>query len=657
FVTRNVHAATGIDTDHQRNLCEFVLGRKAVEKVSRLALADSEARVALTEIKTINKQLELHIKKPDTLETFLGLANDPGIDQKLETVRAELKKAQSKDVILARMVPKEIRLPHVDRNAIDRLLEKSTEGIGETVAAVVNAHIKEHLDPDGERWLAYGANHIGADSKCPFCALETTKSDLVTAIRSFFSAEYKTFTESLSLDIQQIRDQLGSEVFAPIRAGVTGQLAASAQWADVIPIDQPALATALDEAEAAWKCGATKLGALIKSKQAKPLEGIEPSLADEAVTGYARALTILKDVNIILTTNARKIEEWKATLSKADTTEIEKRLHRLENQKARFEPLAQELISKRNALIEKRNKLDEEKVILKKEIDEYAVKVVGKYQAGINHYLNHFGCDIRIESVEPRFPSGRASVQYTLKAHGHEIELGVSDTGPCFETVLSDGDKYTLALSFFFARLKDHASLNGRIIVLDDPVNSFGSSRRTLLEEAIRDMRLRGAQVVVLTHDERLAAMMWRDKKLNGLASLQVERTRAGSCLKPWDVERATQSAYVGDYLTLIDYLDHGGDHEKPRVCIRPYLEQRLRHLFPGPPFQTRDTLGQMIGKIRSSTPGSRLSVLLPKLSELESINNAALPSYHATDDVPGMPPLTPDGVRLFAEKALAVLG
>lgn len=657
FVTRNVHAATAVDAENKRNLCELVLGRTAVEKVARLASADSEGRAALAEMKAVDKQLEIIIKKPDTLELFLGLPSDPEIDQKIEKVRAELKEAQSKDAILARAVPAAILLPRIDRTAIAQLLEKSSEGIGENVAAVVNAHIAERLDRDGETWLSYGTKHLGADGKCPFCAQETAKSDLITAIRSYFSAEYRAFTESLSLEIQQINERVGAAAFVQIRAGVAGQFVAAAQWADVAPIDQAALSASLGEAEAAWKSGAMKLGAVLSSKQAKPLQKLEPALADEAAVEYERALTILDNVNAILSSSAAKAEERKANLSKADTAEIESRLHRLENQKARFESKAQELLDKRNSLIETRAAIDEEKKVLKKEIDEYADKVVGKYQAGINHYLSHFGCDIRIESVEPKFPSGRASVHYKLKAHGHEIDLGISDAGPSFETVLSDGDKYTLALSFFFARLKDHASLSGRIVVLDDPVNSLGSSRRTLIEGVIRDLRVRGAQVVVLTHDERLAAMMWRDAKLKDIVSLQVERTGKGSCLKPWDVERATQSEYVEHYLALVEYLGNGGDHKKPARCIRPYLEQRLRHLFPGPPILTRDTLGQMIARIRVSALGSRLHALLPKLTELESINDAALPSHHATDDVPGMQPLSPEGVRLFAQKALDVLG
>ncbi len=656
FVTRNVHAATGVDPEHRRNLCELVLGRKAIEKVAKLALADSEGRAALTEINTIDKQLKLLIKEPDTLETFLGLPNDLEVDQRMEKVRAELKEAQNKDVILAKIVPKEVPLPQVDRNAIAQLLEKSDEGIAENVATVVRTHIKEHLDDEGEKWLEYGEKHIGANGKCPFCAQETATSDLFTAIRSYFSDEYRSFTESLLQEIEQIREQLGSAVFAQIRAGVAGQLAAAVPWADVTPIDQSTVNATLDEAEAAWKCAATKLGTVVASKQAKPLERMEPSIADEAVVEYKRALVLLTNVNIILTDIAKKAEDRKAALSKADTAEIEKRLHRLENQKTRFEPSAQELLGKRTVLLEKRATLAAEKVVLKREIDEHATRVVGKYREGINHYLVHFGCDIRIESVQPGFPSGRASIQYRLKAHGHEIKLGLSDAEPCFETVLSDGDKYTLALSFFFARLKDYPNLSDRIVVLDDPVNSLGSSRRTLIEGVIRDLRVRGAQVVVLTHDERLAAIMWRDRKLRNIVSLQVERTRAGSRLKPWDVERATQSEYVEHYLTLVEYLDNGGDHERPAGCIRPYLEQRLRHLFPGPPFTTRDSLGPMIGRIRDSATDSRIHVLFEKLPELESINDATLPSHHATDDVPGMSPLNPDGVRLFAEKALNIL-
>ena len=547
-------------------------------------------------------------------------------------------------------------LPTVNRKAIAAFMEMNVDDLGVGIAVLIREHIEQHLGDDGENWLAYGAKHIRADNRCPFCAQDITGSDLVAAIRSYFSERYRVHTESLAVEIQAIRDQLGADAFPPLQAALSAQIAVAAQWAEDMPIDQLAVTTTLTDAETAWKSGAEKLEGVIANKQARPLERMEPALCEEPIADYERAISLLKHVNGILSESTHKAEQRKSSLLKADIAEIEQRLHRLENKKARFEPLAQNLLERRNAVIEKRKELDDKKSALKEEIDKHANRVVSKYQVGINHYLEHFGCDMRIESVEPAFPSGRASVQYILKVHGCKIGLGVSATEPCFETVLSEGDKNLFALSFFFARLKDQNDLTGRVVVLDDPVNSLGSSRRTLIEGVIRDLRTRGAQVVILTHDELLAALVWRDRKLRPIVPLQIARTKKCSRIQSWDVERALQTAYVKHYLALSDYVNNGGDHEKAAGCIRPYVEQRLRHLFPGPPFETRDSLGEMIQKIRESTPGTRLYSLQSKLTDLVSINDASLPSHHATDDVPGMAPLTPDAVRLFAQKALDVL-
>jgi len=658
FINRNVHASSSVDSEQKRNLCEFVLGRTAVRKLKRLTDADNENRAALKALNAVDKEIERLIKKPDTIETFLGLPNDPRIDEAIERTRQDLKQAQSKEAILKRPTPQAILIPTVDRDFIAQLLGKSTKGIEAGAAAIVKKHISEHLDSDGERWLGYGANHLRDQNLCPFCAQDVTTSALVKAIQSYFSAEYGSYMETLLSEIKKIKEELGLAKFQTIRAQINAQFVIAVQWANVMQINQAEIETSLTEAEAHWKNGEEKLMAIIDSKQSKPLDQFNSSGMSEGLVQYENAIKKICEVNEIILTVGKKAEEYKAALTKADSMKIEQHLSRLENQKMRYLPQIQELLSNRIIQTETRQRLEEEKTVLKKEIDEHGTRVIDNYQAGINDYLRYFGCDMQIESAEPQFPSGKASVQYKLKVHGHEIELGLSEMSPCFETVLSDGDKCTFALSFFFARLKE-IDLTGRIIVLDDPVNSLGDVRRTLIEGVIRDLRRRGAQVIVLTHDKRLAAMIWRDRepKMKPLASLQVEKTNQGSRLISWDVERATQSQYVEDYLILSDFLERGGDHMKAAGRIRPYLEQRLRYLFPGPPFSTGDPLGIMLGKIRRSAQGSRIYVLQDKLTELEEINNASLPDHHASDDVPHMVPLTSDGVRIFAEKALRVLG
>jgi wobble nucleotide-excising tRNase len=657
FVLRNVHAASSVDSEQRRNLCEYVLGRKAIENLKRLAEADDEARKALQVKDEAERQLGLVIKKPDKLETFLALPNDPTVDEQLRIARADITQAQSKEAIIARVVPTQVAVSGIECSKIAEILERSSEGIGANVAGVVREHIRQHLDNEGENWLAYGARNLRDDLLCPFCGQDVTNSSLARAIRSYFSDEYRTYTESLAADIKRMRMRSSPAAYSEARAAISGQIALASQWTDDMVILQDAVKTSLDKAETSWKRGAKMLDELIVAKQSQPLDRMDSALANEALTEYQHATDILASVNEVLLASAKKAEERKAALSNADVASIRDRISRLENQKMRFEPLAEGLIATRNDQIQRRSKLTEEKTVLKKAIDEHAARVLGKYQEGINYYLRHFGCEMQIESVEPTFPSGKASVQYALRAFGQNIPLGVSDDRPSFETVLSEGDKAALALSFFFARLKGHTDLTGWTVVLDDPVNSLGSSRRRIIEGVISDLRKRGAQVIVLTHDDTLAALIWRDRGLNpkDIVTLQVERTGANSHLVPWNIERAMQSQYVRDYLTLYDYIIQGGDHSHASARIRPYVEQRLRHLYPGSPLDSRDTLGIMLGKIRKSSMGDRLYPLQCKLTDLDYINAVSLPTEHATDDAKHLPPPDATEVRISVQKALDI--
>lgn len=656
FISRNVHAATAVGAEHRRNLCEFALGREAVKKVNRLAEVDQEARAVLADRNQIEQQLRLLIKGSDTLETFLVLPKEPRVDELIEKARSELRESQARDVILARALPEPVPLPAVHPEEMLAVLQRRADGIGPEVSDVVQRHIQERLDSDGEAWLAYGAKHVSADEKCPFCAQDIAGLGLVQAIHSYFSREYRAYSEALFQELQGMMDRLGPTALSEIRVLIATQLGNAAQWSDQAPVEQRTVNAALHEAEAAWKRGASLLQHLVAKKLAHPLEKIDRSVVDEAVADYERAMGLLSEVNTILSASREAAQARKAVLARADSTQIESSLHRSENQKARYDPSVEDLVTRRALLSTKRQGLDGEREQLKDAITAEASRVTGKYQKGINHYLEYFGCDCRIESIKSTFPSGKASMQYKLKVRGREIDLGFSEREPCFETVLSEGDKNALALSFFLARLKDQQDLGGRVVVLDDPVNSLGSSRRRLVAAAIRDLYTRGAQVVVLTHDDLLAALMWRDSKLRGMVCLQMERTRKGTWLRTWDVERATRTEYVEAYLTLVEYLESGGDHSVAAGRIRPYLEQRIRHMYPGPPFSTRHSLGDILNIVRTSSPGSRVYPLRVKLPGLEEINQAALPSHHATDDAPGLRPLSPEEVRLFVEKALKVL-
>ena len=79
-----------------------------------------------------------------------------------------------------------------------------------------------------------------------------------------------------------------------------------------------------------------------------------------------------------------------------------------------------------------------------------------EYQWAINRYLNDFGAGFQIVKVSRSFAGGRQpSATYAVELRGFEVPLGDAGTPvgtPSFRTVLSSGDKSTLALAFFLAR-------------------------------------------------------------------------------------------------------------------------------------------------------------------------------------------------------------
>ena len=659
FVNRNVYMGGSVGPDNKRNLCELVLGRQAVADVDRLAAATDAATSAVKEGKRLDGELRQLIKPVHTVAEFMKLTQDADIEDKHAAAVKALAEARSAEATAKRLVPSAVVLPVIDRTLIDRILSATTDKVGADVAAIVRDHVKDHLDQKGEEWLTYGAAHADNDA-CPFCGQDLRDVKLVEAIRTYFGDEYRSFIDGIQGDIAALRNALGSDTLSAFRTDMASQIAIAASWNEQSPVDVVALNAALDQADREWQAAATQMKALLQKKLGSPLDAVPLQEADSALAGYEEALASLKPVNDALTACSVAAAAHKAKVSGANVDELIKGIQRLDDQKARHEPDTLQLIADIQKAADTRKAAEDAKVAIKKAIDNHAARVIAPYQASINAYLGDFGCRMRIDAVEPRFPVGKASVSYKMVVRGTEIPLGAVAGEPCFDSVLSEGDKYSLALAFFFARLGSNTNLTGRVVLLDDPVNSLGGSRRLAIETVIRDLRKRGAQVVVLTHDDRLAAMIWRDSiklpHMKDIVTLAVEEVANGSRMVPWDAEYATSSQYVKDYITLADFLNGDGSAAETAPAIRRYVEQRLRHLYPGPPLTTRDTLGCMIGRIREAASGSRLEALKGVLPELEKINDASLFAHHASDD-PGLAVLKDGEVREWARRALDVLG
>jgi wobble nucleotide-excising tRNase len=286
---------------------------------------------------------------------------------------------------------------------------------------------------------------------------------------------------------------------------------------------------------------------------------------------------------------------------------------------------------------------------------------LGKYEETINAYLRRFGATFSITGTKPSWAGGKTSSTYKILLNDQPLDLGDARTPkgtPCFRTALSAGDKSTLALAFFLARLDREPALSDKVVVLDDPFSSLDQFRLACTQQAICELADRAEQVIVLSHNPFFLKHIYDACPKTDLKTLHVVRGRGSAFrLEEWDIGRACRPESDVAYFNLQTYLDEGvsGDGDLRAIAkeIRICLEGALRSRFPGH-FAAHGMLGTFIDAIRNADGTSPLAVLKPKLQELEDLNGYARRYHHA--GVPGGTSPQPDDDELqnFVTRALA---
>ena len=276
----------------------------------------------------------------------------------------------------------------------------------------------------------------------------------------------------------------------------------------------------------------------------------------------------------------------------------------------------------------------------------------------INQYLAKFGASFSITGTKPSWPGGKTSSTYQIQINGHPVDLGDNRTPlgtPCFRTALSAGDKSTLALAFFLARLDRDPALKDKVVVLDDPLSSLDEFRRAHTQQLICDLADRAAQVIVLSHDAFFLKRLCDASEGGRVKVMHIVRGKKDNFrLEPWDVHRDCRPDSQQAYFTIQTYLAEGAPEGELRTVakeLRICLEGSLRARFPAD-FGEQGMVGEFLKKLREAPEGSHLaeSVEAEELAELEALNEYAKQFHH-----PGAPPVTNDDeLRTFAERTLA---
>lgn len=589
FIDENVHSGLSVQPHHRQNLHDLALGTEAVRLSREYQRLVERIEVHNRELRLKERAVPTGPRGPLSIDEFCALPSIPNVDQAIQDSERSLASAREQDAIRNTPTLELINLPVFNLLEIERALMQSLPELETATLTRVQTHLAS-LGQGGEAWVAEGMNlsdSKGApdsDRPCPFCAQSLTGSSVFRHYSEYFSDEYVALKREVARIIEAIDRTHGGNSTTAFERAIRVAAERRQFWSRFSEVPEFSLDTT--DIVRDW---ATVRGAIIahlSEKLAAPLEPMRISdECREALARYDAHRESIALVNRDVQEANRAIAVTKERAAVADSAVIVTDLIRLNAIKSRHStdiaPLCEEY------LLEKISKVDTEcqRDQIRESLEQHRSEIFPQYQAAINIHLANFNADFRLDSMTFANTRGGPTCTYSVIVNSTAVPVGASDPQPgepSFRTILSAGDRNTLALSLFFASLQEDPALASRVVIIDDPISSLDEHRRMATAQQIRRLVEQVGQVIVLSHNKSFLCRLSEGMEPTALAALEVARDGRGSTLRSWDVSRDSLTEHDQRNARLREFRDRGvGDMREVARSIRPHLEAFLRVGYP----------------------------------------------------------------------------
>ncbi|TXI64765.1 MAG: hypothetical protein E6Q46_06695 [Flavobacterium sp.] len=294
--------------------------------------------------------------------------------------------------------------------------------------------------------------------------------------------------------------------------------------------------------------------------------------------------------------------------------------------------------------------LNEEIKVLETKLFELAENFGVNYLDKINYYLSFLNPNITLTKLNKK----GSNFIYYIKIQDHDVRSD-SESIPLKHT-LSEGDKSSLALAFFFARITLNDDLKNKLIVFDDPISSFDLNRRHITINLLNKISKEAKQFILLSHDINFVKDF--SNKVDSCLNLKIIYNGNSSIIKHQDIKNDTLTGIFKDLTIIKNYLEKGDDSEfdKREIirCIRPVIEGFFRIKFFG---YINDTqwLGDIISLIRESDEGSMYNRYKMFLDDIIDINDYTKSYHHSSPNYLEIP-INSNELRNYSNRTLQLL-
>jgi len=636
FVDANVYSGFEISSDHRRSLLVFTLGEQGVTLKSEVDLLTDQISDQTSKIRIRTTELE-RICQPLSIREYIDIPEDSNINEKIQTMESFYQSVLNADQIYKNPNLSKITLPILDLSNVKLLLSITLSEISKEAKTRVLDHMATHMNDQDEQWLKEGLSLIKEDN-CPFCGQKSAQ--IIELYQKYFDESYQKHQDELEEHQGNIErclsDYTLSELFQTCN---NNKLLFDNVWSNLLtrkfgyPLSGDLVRRDLEVIR-------ESIQKIIRIKLSKPATAIED--LDSFNSANARYLEILSQIqqyNNEVQFSNRDIESIKNCLKQTNRQQIRIDLDRLIQQKERHSSLNKELCDTFKSLVQGKESLEEQKDQARTRLDSFTNELLELYESEINRYLDCFNSGFRIVNIDTSHEQGHPRMKYQLQIRNQNLVVGSRRQAldrPSFSNTLSDGDKRTLAFSFFMAKNNLDANISDKVLVVDDPISSLDQSRQRATQLALRKLAQKANQIIILSHDPNFLKTFIETGNFNQteLSVYEFKRTQNDySTLEDCDIEECIQSVYKSSYQLITSYITDPLDINKLSVvrAIRPMIEANLRLRFQDS-LKGANSLGKMIELIRSSPQGNPLTKIKPHLQKIEDINSYTTAHTHDTN-------------------------
>ncbi len=628
FLRRTATRGTVLPKVLLRRLVELDDANRENNKV--IAAADSELKAVLRTIAPPAMKLD----------DFLALEARTDIDEAITKQDAKVQQVRRASELKAAAEPTLLPVP-TETAKFGDLLAKSIDEIAEEALTRVRAHIAAHEcepqkgDVAHESWLETGMAFVQTDN-CPFCGQPLSDRNLVDAYRDFFSEAYK----ALGASLKKTRDTFARYDSGDFRQTVSGLAKQNAghftYWHEAGKLTPPDIDD-MDFIIAQMENTAARLDALFAQKQANLTEAVSGVEADAAFTAWETGRDQLAALNTKIEAFLAAIKTLKESIDPAALPGLENELKILRATKRRHEADIIAKVEKLGECKAQKNAIAKEKAAVRIALSEHGRAITSDLGAAINTYLKRLAAGFRIDYQEPNYQTKEPSASYSILINEVPVSprSGAGELGkPSFRNTLSGGDKSTLALALFLAKVNADPSIDETIVVLDDPFTSLDHFRRQFTAIEIRKLCGRAMQTLVLSHEKSFLRLLWEKIDQSTISSLALQAGAPGiTTIAPYDIETETQPRFITERMQIEEFVE-GEQHELNyiRTRLRTVCEDFYRKGDPAL-FREAASLDEIIRGLDQAPDDHPYK---GALEELRDINEYSRGDSHAA--VPGNP-------------------